>query len=64
MDHVGEAFFRYLYGEGFNLTCPYRFDSAVYRRQRKATDAVEETAHGDFLTQTKIRMVASNLSAK
>ena len=64
MDHIGESFFGYLNGKGFNLTCPERLDSAMYCCQRKSTDAVEETAQGDFLTHTKIRMVASNLSAK
>ena len=36
----------------------------MYRSQRKTTDAVKETAQGDFLTHTKIRIEASNLSAK
>ena len=64
MDHVGEAFFRYLYGEGFNLTCPYRFDSAVYSRQWKATDSIEQASKCDFLAHTITRITAWYFSAK
>ena len=64
MNHIGEVFFGYLYGKGFNLTCPYRLDSAVYSRQRKAADSIEEASKCDFLAHTITRITAWYFSAK
>ena len=64
MDHVGETFFRYFNGKGFNFTCPYRFDSAVYGSQREAADAIEQASKCDFLAHAITRITAWYFSAK
>lgn len=48
MDHVGEVVFCDLDGEGFDLAGPDGGDPIPDSGQRKASDAIEEAAHGQL----------------
>ena len=45
MNHVGEVRFRDFDGERLDLRSPHGCDPVSHRSQRKAADAVEQTAH-------------------
>ena len=48
MEHIGEMGSGHLNGKGLDLAGPHRCDPAALRRQREASDAVEEAPHGEL----------------
>jgi hypothetical protein len=45
MNHIGKSKPRHLDGEGFDLTCPHRYDAVVNRSQGKTANPVKQAAH-------------------
>ncbi len=66
MQHPRQAFLRDADGERFDLAGPQGHDAIVDSRQREASDAIEETSHGDdphLAAATTVRAILTALCA-
>ena len=66
MQHPRQALLCNADGERFDLTGPQGHDAVMDGRQREASDAIEETPHGDdphFAVATTVRAILTALCA-
>ena len=66
MQHFRQALLRDADGERFYLAGPQGHDAVMDGRQREASDAIEETSHGDdphFAAATTVRAILTALCA-